>query len=348
MKIRKFLAVLLTAVLAVSTAVSALSVSAFAADKVISYVVSYQKEYPIVTITPGVSTNTIRYTTNGKTPTASSKKYTKELRCKSSMTIIASEFNKNGKIVGTVKISVKLRCLPVVFSLRSDKNGNNYVKISTSTKNASIYYTTNGSEPKVGSSKTKLYSGEFKCASGKTIKAVAVKKNYKNSTVASVKIGSRVDEAISDTTTSNVDNPAASDADISLYREAVSLIFDAHNSERGKKSLPALSLDKTLCDAAQKRSKEIAENYSIGHTRPNGDRWDTVLNEFGYVATAVGENLGWCGGTGYTDQKAAEKIMTMWMNSAVHKANILGNFIRVGFGCTEIGGKYYFAVLFSN
>lgn len=59
------------------------------------------------------------------------------------------------------------------------------VKLASSTKDATIYYTTNGSTPTTGSKK---YTGAFKLTSTATVKAIAVKASMSNSSVKSSKI----------------------------------------------------------------------------------------------------------------------------------------------------------------
>ncbi len=63
-------------------------------------------------------------------------------------------------------------------------NAGTEVTISTTTPNATIYYTTNGDTPTTSSS---VYSGPITITANVTIKAIAVKEDYKNSAVASAR-----------------------------------------------------------------------------------------------------------------------------------------------------------------
>ena len=61
------------------------------------------------------------------------------------------------------------------------------------------------------------------------------------------------------------------------------------NRERAANGLAAVSLDKSLCDAAQIRATEIKSSFS--HTRPDGSSCFTVLSELGINYGGAGENI---------------------------------------------------------
>ena len=77
----------------------------------------------------------------------------------------------------TKTITLKARCQTPTFSFN---NSNNQVTIATGTGGATIYYTTDGSEPTTSST---LYSGPFAQNTAATIKAYAVKDGVGNSEV---------------------------------------------------------------------------------------------------------------------------------------------------------------------
>ena len=77
----------------------------------------------------------------------------------------------------TKNITLKARCQTPTFSFN---NSNNQVTISSATGGATIYYTTDGSEPTTSSTQ---YNGAFTQATGATIKAIAVKDGMGNSEV---------------------------------------------------------------------------------------------------------------------------------------------------------------------
>lgn len=115
--------------------------------------------------------------------------------------------------------------------------------------------------------------------------------------------------------TSVPDTDVSSDASVA---QVLSLV----NEERAKAGLPALSLNTSLSAAASIRAAEIQTSFS--HTRPGGKDFSTVLKESGISYRAAGENIAY-------GQTSAQKVMTDWMNSAGHRANILNT------SYTEIG-----------
>lgn len=82
----------------------------------------------------------------------------------------------------TKTITLKARCQTPTFSFN---NTNNQVTITTGTGGATIYYTTDGSEPTTSST---LYSGPFAQSTAATIKAIAVKDGVINSEVGSFNV----------------------------------------------------------------------------------------------------------------------------------------------------------------
>ena len=113
------------------------------------------------------------------------------------------------------------------------------------------------------------------------------------------------------------------------------------NEERAKNGLSALTYDATLQSAAQVRAEEIVKSFS--HTRPNGSNFSSVLKEFGITARRSGENIAW-------GQKTPKEVVTAWMNSSGHRANILNaNYTKIGVGCNiSPSGTIYWSQLFTN
>ena len=96
------------------------------------------------------------------------------------------------------------------------------------------------------------------------------------------------------------------------YRQRV---LDLVNAERANYGLQPLVMgDAKLTAAAQHRAEEIATVNS--HVRPNGSKWYTVLGEYSVTDAAAGENAAW-------GSVSPEEVVTAWMNSEGHRANIL-------------------------
>ena len=127
--------------------------------------------------------------------------------------------------------------------------------------------------------------------------------------------------------------PAAAAEPSGSAAEVVRLV----NEERAKAGLPALTADTALSAAAQQRAQEITVSFQ--HTRPGGQAWHTVLGAYGVTYMRAGENIAY-------GQKTSAAVMAGWMNSPGHKANILGDFTRIGVGVYEKNGALYWTQLF--
>lgn len=110
----------------------------------------------------------------------------------------------------------------------------------------------------------------------------------------------------------------------SPYSKQQQLVLELVNKERAKAGLSALIIDEKACAAANVRAKEVPIVFD--HVRPNGKSSFTALDEAGVSYIAAGENIA----KGYL---TAEDVMTGWMNSEGHKANILtASFTHIGIG----------------
>ena len=112
------------------------------------------------------------------------------------------------------------------------------------------------------------------------------------------------------------------------------------NKERKAAGLGTVTLSNELCKVADIRAKEITKSFS--HTRPNGANCFTAFKENGITYRYAGENIAY-------GQKDANAVMTAWMNSAGHRANILSkNFEKIGIACYQYNGRKYWVQLFTN
>ena len=112
------------------------------------------------------------------------------------------------------------------------------------------------------------------------------------------------------------------------------------NIERSKAGLSSLTTNATLKAAADKRAQETKASFS--HTRPNGSKFSTVLQEYGISYRTAGENIAY-------GQRSPQEVVNGWMNSPGHRANILnGSFGKIGIGVYQSGGVIYWSQLFTN
>src|SRR5262249_10210770 len=117
--------------------------------------------------------------------------------------------------------------------------------------------------------------------------------------------------------------PAATLAwDINAYSStSESQLVTLTNRARASAGLKALKVDSTLRSVARWRSNDMIERDYFSHSiQGYGRGWDT-LNASGYCYKVGGENIGW---KNSPDDLATAAIQQAFMNSAGHRANILG------------------------
>lgn len=119
-------------------------------------------------------------------------------------------------------------------------------------------------------------------------------------------------------------------------------VLDLVNKERAKVGLKALKLNSSLTNVAKIKSKDMHDLNYFSHNSPTyGSPFD-MMQQFNITYRAAGENIA----AGYT---TPESVMTGWMNSPGHKANILNkSFTEMGIGIYkgDRGYKNYWAQMF--
>ena len=124
--------------------------------------------------------------------------------------------------------------------------------------------------------------------------------------------------------------PAAANA------EDEARLFELTNQSRVQNGLGALAYDPAAVGVARAWAAELARSGQLRHN-PN-----LVANVDAYVTaewTRVGENVGYAG--------SADQVQQAYMNSPAHRANILGDYNRVGIGAVRDGsGRLWTTVVF--
>ena len=133
-------------------------------------------------------------------------------------------------------------------------------------------------------------------------------------------------------------------------------IIQLVNVERGKVGLPALAFNNALSYAADLHSQDMATLSTViganaamqhtlyGTTRPElPNRLDVAGYDTWKASFAYGENIAY----GFT---SAAAVMAGWMNSAGHRANILGtNFTEIGVSVrADANGAFFFTQVFGK
>ncbi|MET8829269.1 CAP domain-containing protein [Streptomyces sp. NPDC004610] len=114
-------------------------------------------------------------------------------------------------------------------------------------------------------------------------------------------------------------------------------VTELTNRERVRAGLRPLAPDGVLAAAAQAHSADMVARDFYSHTAPDGSKpWDRAAAA-GSRHRSIGENIA-CG------QRSASEVVTGWMNSPGHRANILKpDFTHIGIGFAGGGrsGTYW-------
>ncbi|MEU4568441.1 CAP domain-containing protein [Micromonospora sp. NPDC023956] len=107
------------------------------------------------------------------------------------------------------------------------------------------------------------------------------------------------------------------------------------NAERARAGCGAVSVDTKLTTAAQRHSDDQAANRKMSHTGSDGSNVGDRLDRVGYDWRGYGENVAW-------NQQTPAAVMSAWMNSSGHRANILNcAFTEIGVGVARSNGPYW-------
>jgi Cysteine-rich secretory protein family len=106
-------------------------------------------------------------------------------------------------------------------------------------------------------------------------------------------------------------------------------LLQATNQQRTKDHESPLTLSQQLDSAAQAKANDMASKNYWSHTSPSGASPWSFINAAGYSYQAAGENLA------YGFQNGSD-VITAWMNSPAHRANVLGaDYKDIGFGVAQ-------------
>lgn len=134
-----------------------------------------------------------------------------------------------------------------------------------------------------------------------------------------------------------------------IGRRLVLDLFIAHNKEREKAGLNALTANDKLFSAAAGHAAWMATNRDMDHNQRRGTPGFTGVSFVdraeaqGFGIRAGGENIA-------AGQKTIEAVMKAWMNSPGHRENILNrSFLTCGLGIARTpGGVFYWCAVFAT
>ncbi|WP_153979138.1 CAP domain-containing protein [Paenibacillus xylanilyticus] len=126
--------------------------------------------------------------------------------------------------------------------------------------------------------------------------------------------------------TGKTGNNSSNSGNESTQSDFAAQVVKLVNAERAKAGLSALASDALLDKVALAKAKDMSNNNYFDHQSPTyGSPFD-MMKQFGVTYSYAGENIA-------KGQKTPQEVVTAWMNSEGHRANILSkNFTQIGVG----------------
>lgn len=130
---------------------------------------------------------------------------------------------------------------------------------------------------------------------------------------------------------STTGTPASGNIDNQSFEQQVVTLV---NEQRAANGLAPLTLSAELSNMARAKSQDMHDNNYFSHTSPTyGSPFD-MMKSFGITYRTAGENIA----MGYATPEA---VVTGWMNSAGHRANILNaSYTQIGVGYVADGNYW--------
>jgi uncharacterized protein YkwD len=119
-------------------------------------------------------------------------------------------------------------------------------------------------------------------------------------------------------------------------------LWEAHNQARAKRGLPALVMNPQLMAAAREHAHDMAARRTLTHEGTDGSTPDQRIERQGYHSRQIGENVA-------AGQQTVQEVMQSWMQSPLHRRNILGDFSDIGVArAFDSDGAPYWCVVFGQ
>lgn len=131
---------------------------------------------------------------------------------------------------------------------------------------------------------------------------------------------------------------------IPLYDQAKTTekqVIELTNQQRVNNGLKPLEYNWELCRIARIKSQDMIDKNYFSHTSPTyGSPFD-MIRSFGLTYRSAGENIA-------KGQRTPQAVVTGWMNSSGHRANILNSgYTQIGVGyATDSSGTPYWTQMF--
>ena len=273
-----------------------------------------------VTLTPAKNGYTIRYTTDGTAPSKNSKKYSSRVKFEEPGVLRARQYNSKGQCVGTIKLTVKIKCAEVEYTCVSMDTGIREIKMTCATPGVTIYYTTNGTTPR-NNDKARIYTGPVFVNEFADLMAYATKDGYKDGSIT-WEIAGRISMPLDD-------------FDFNSYNIQASA--ELLNTYRLANGCPTLILDEDLSKAACLRAKEISIYFD--NKRPSGLSYGSAASEYGVSYTLIGEFI-------ERSHENPVNFINAILDDQANRTHLLSSTyeydrIGVGYYKTPNGGEYW-------
>ena len=118
-------------------------------------------------------------------------------------------------------------------------------------------------------------------------------------------------------------------------------VIEITNQRRVQNGLKPLEYNWELCRIARVKSQDMIDRNYFSHTSPTyGSPFD-MIRAFGLSYRSAGENIA-------KGQKTPQAVVTAWMNSSGHRANILNSsYTQIGVGyATSSNGTAHWTQMF--
>lgn len=123
-------------------------------------------------------------------------------------------------------------------------------------------------------------------------------------------------------------------------------ILFAMNNERTSRGLPAFVRDTALADLARAHSEDMRTHGYFSHAAHDGCSVSCRADRVGYHWRMIAENIYWM--QGYALDATATRVVESWMQSAGHRANILGSTTHAGVGIATIDNRVYVTAIYAT
>lgn len=120
------------------------------------------------------------------------------------------------------------------------------------------------------------------------------------------------------------------------------------NQTRAENGVAPVELDYDLCIVATMRTFELTYGNTLSHTRPDGQRFFTIINEYGFKAGYYGGTKHYGENMAYWQTHDVEAYNAL-IQSSGHKQNILDSrWKKMGVGTFTFYGRKYWIQLFTT